>query len=287
MKNPRPLLAGLAATRAAFTLIELLVVIAIIAILAGLLFPVLGKGKLKAQGAYCGNNMKQLQLAWTMYAQDHQDILVPGHSRLKTSDDPSDPRVLPGGEWAQWVQGNMQHTSTGARTNAELLKVGLLFPWINSLSVYKCPADQLLRDGQLAVRSVSMNYALNPLDRECFPDVEMDPTQDEVKLRGVRKFSDLQDPAPGATWVFMDEAASSLENGLFVLFTPRFITWYGYPAVYHHRANNLAFADGHVESRKWSDPALFAVRETAWHQTRNGPDLAWLQDRTFQKALLP
>jgi len=251
-----------------------------------LLLPMLATGKLKAQGTYCANNLKQLQLAWSMYAQDHQDTLVPGHSRQQTSDDPSDPRVLPGHEWAQWVQGNVQHTSTGGRTNVELIKVGLLYPWINSVAVYKCPGDKLMKDGQLAVRSVSMNCTLNPLDSECFQVGEVDPTREE-ELCAVKKYTDIRDPGPSSTWVFMDEAAASLENGLFVLFPPWYITWYSYPAVSHHRANNLSFADGHVEARRWSDPALFAIHDTAWEQTRTGPDLAWLQDRTFQKAKQP
>ena len=51
----------------AFTLIELLVVISIIALLMGILLPVLGRVPKQARMVYCKTNLRNINMAFLMY----------------------------------------------------------------------------------------------------------------------------------------------------------------------------------------------------------------------------
>ena len=57
----------------AFTLIELLVVIAIIAVLAGLLLPVLGQAKERGRATACLSNLHQIGVALQMYVEENEN----------------------------------------------------------------------------------------------------------------------------------------------------------------------------------------------------------------------
>ena len=57
------------ARRAGFTLVELLVVVAIIAVLAGIALTGLARAREEARAAVCKNNLRQLALSASIYAQ--------------------------------------------------------------------------------------------------------------------------------------------------------------------------------------------------------------------------
>ena len=72
--------------RSAFTLIELLVVIAILSTLAAILFPVFSRVRENARRTVCTSNLKQLGLAWQMYANDYDERVCPSYNRGNADD---------------------------------------------------------------------------------------------------------------------------------------------------------------------------------------------------------
>jgi prepilin-type N-terminal cleavage/methylation domain-containing protein/prepilin-type processing-associated H-X9-DG protein len=71
----RSIMSDSISSRTGFTLMELLVVIAVLAILAGLLFPVLARAHAAARRTSCLSNLRQLAGAHHLYVQDWDEQL--------------------------------------------------------------------------------------------------------------------------------------------------------------------------------------------------------------------
>ncbi len=255
-KNP---IAWSPSGRLGFTLIELLVVIAIIAILAGLLLPALAKAKEKANGISCMSNTKQVALAWRMYAEDNNDLLVPNLGQSGTQN--QDPN---------WSWGIMSYTGPDA-TNSDLMVRALLGPYVHkNHRVYKCPSDKsmALVGGKTAprVRSISMCSRLG-----------------DTGSSGIAKLALVVNPTPVMQWVIMDEHPNSVNDALMLI--QKDYKWIDFPASYHNKAAGLSFADGHSEIHRWKDPStilpIAPAGKPASLSAPNSADLDWLIKRTF------
>jgi len=239
--------------RGGFTLIELLVVIAVIAVLMSILMPALQRAREQGKRAGCLSNLKQLTLAWIVYADDNEDKLVNGDT----------------GEYG-WVSGgtgsNMYAAGHPPHESHYMEVPWVLKDWTDSMS--KLQKDEAIENGALYAytRTLKLYKCQTVGNRAARPSALSAPARtysimDSMNCKGwasdrggrmIKKRLEIKEPAFRA--VFFDDGGTtpSALGGWSV--EVRQEKWWDPPPVRHGDGTNFSFADGHSDYHKWGDP---------------------------------
>jgi len=221
--------------------VVIIVVVAFIALIviglgigAAIFMPELQKPREQGKRAVCLSNLKQLQLAWILYADENEDKIVNGAAGMDR------PGELPwvGKDWHDDYKSGKQLPEDQQISE---IKKGALFPYCLNIKLYRCPSG--IQDEMRTYSIVdSMNGTPQPGN-----SMGRGPSEiiDELIIKNRRQIS-----SPGQRVVFIDVGRAIL--GSFAVYYDK-EQWWAPPPVQHGDGMNLSFVDGHSEYWKWKD----------------------------------
>ncbi len=275
----------------AFTLIELLVVIAIIALLMSIMVPALNRAKAAARRVFCLHNMHTVSIAWISYAASNNDKLVgadmnPGQwvDRIGSQD----------GDYsgcASWAGLQLRWTCTEEELQIEreaAIKRGLLWPYMDALKAYKCPAHP--RNG---TAEQYQKYPLPPRDERKLSyaivgllngtSVWGAGNSAAGKLKVYTKMAQIDRPgdklamteqhdprgAVGDSWAWQATIQEVRDNPVYM---GEFIN------LWHIGGQNWAFCDGSAKTYKWKEPETIDVARAGVEDSlpAGNEDMIWI-----------
>jgi hypothetical protein len=265
-------------SESAFTFIELVVVMGVICLLVCVLGAGTAMNRTGSNGFQCLNNLRQLLTGWKMYADDNARRVVynlDGTAAGKSVGSES------------WVAGWFDFSASTDNTNSNYLvrhdltpSAAYLGPYVKSASIFKCPADKSTAPSAgvraLRVRSYSMNNFFGANSRSWTSPSRyiLHRNLDQVK-------------SPATQFVFVDERADSINDGLFWTDPDTAYQIIDFPTSQHDSAGAFSYVDGHAEFHRWLDPRTMPPLQPGQLMFLNlnlpgDVDVTWLQQHASE-----
>jgi prepilin-type processing-associated H-X9-DG protein len=229
-----------------------------------------------------------LTLAWRMYNDDNNGQLLYASPTDNTGREPY-----------VWVWGEMDFNPANPSNwdpERDIKKSPLWRYCGTALGIWKCPADRSTIKpssgpfkGQSVprVRTMSMDLWVGGFGGT-------DGGLSDGGWRVYLKETDMIDPGPTRTFLFLDMREDSIDIGNFATDMrgwpdlPAKTGFYDFPGSYHNRAGGFSFADGHSEIKKWHDirttpPVVVGGLIPDNISSPRNPDIVWLQERATRK----
>jgi prepilin-type N-terminal cleavage/methylation domain-containing protein/prepilin-type processing-associated H-X9-DG protein len=244
-----------------FTLIELLVVISIIALLLSIMLPALASVKERSQRIVCLSNLKNLTMAWYLYATDNGDMLMfascdasmQGTSSVMEEEQYTDGSSTDNYSWVgQWRGGGdvpWYPEMTREQRIEWMLKRGMLWNYLRgdaSVDNYSCP---------IAKRDEVLTYQLHSSMNGCryYPKAFQEGACNR-KLTKIKRPSDRSTFIDTGKFAFWNEFVSHYQSAM----------WFDLPPIRHNNGVTQSFADGHSEYWKWKDQDTIELGRWDW-----------------------
>ena len=220
------------------TIIELLIVVVIIAILTGVIIPVVSATKNSAQQVTCANNLRQIFLALEQYTSDNGGLLP----RTNNSDTSKDGTVNCTAE--VWFKAVDRYLMSSQIPNArDVISQEERLLQVKQDPIFKTVATS----SQDNTRTIKMNQNLVP-DSQCQRSIESigNPSKTVLLFDGRINSSGVANNYEGS---------------------------YGSVAQRHSKAANILFADGHVE--RIQNGNTDGTTSQGWPNRQAGLSLIW------------
>jgi prepilin-type N-terminal cleavage/methylation domain-containing protein/prepilin-type processing-associated H-X9-DG protein len=246
-----------------FTLIELLVVISVIAVLMAILMPVMGRVRESGQRAVCLSNLRQLTLAWILYAEENDGRLVGGVGFEIANQ---------GGKTLKRWMGTAFQFPENRSAIVENPDKGALWPFIQDIDAYRCPRGFPGHAATYAVVSGANGITVQGTTHR---------KRVGKTVLHLTHYAHIISPCAAQRAVFVDYGQTP-QGDFHVPYLSAQWFFDSVPPIHHANGMTLSMADGHVEYWKWKGrETIKDLPRKMYQSVRGGQPFVELLEENF------